>query len=204
MLKWFLPNTLKRAQSSLNLLSMKLNPLENQKFGRYLVLSRASNDKNKMTRYHCKCECGTENIVYAKHLLSGDSTGCSQCSIKRGVNHALWDGCGEISGGWWYNRVTKSRTGRRKQPIVSIDVVYGWDLFLKQEGKCALSGMPLTFGNTATTNSASLDRIDSDKGYEPGNVQWVHKHVNLMKNVYSQKYFIDICHKISEFTKTPK
>ncbi len=41
--------------------------------------------------------------------------------------------------------------------------------------------------------TASLDRIDSSKGYTKDNIQWVHKHVNLMKHKFDQKYFVDIC-----------
>lgn len=46
-----------------------------------------------------------------------------------------------------------------------------------------------------------LDRIDSSKGYIEGNVQWVHKDVNMMKQNYSQKYFIEMCKKIYETNK---
>ena len=46
--------------------------------------------------------------------------------------------------------------------------------------------------NTDNNNdSISLDRIDSSKGYEENNVQWVHKDINLMKNKYDNKYFIE-------------
>jgi hypothetical protein len=50
-------------------------------------------------------------------------------------------------------------------------------------------------------STASIDRIDSSKGYEEGNIQWVHKHVNFMKRTYSQDYFIDMCKKIAEHNK---
>jgi len=45
--------------------------------------------------------------------------------------------------------------------------------------------------------TASLDRIDSSKGYVKGNLQWVHKDINMMKNHYNQKYFIEICKKVA-------
>ena len=41
--------------------------------------------------------------------------------------------------------------------------------------------------------TASLDRIDSSKGYIEGNVQWVHKRVNLMKGNMSTENFIEWC-----------
>jgi hypothetical protein len=48
-----------------------------------------------------------------------------------------------------------------------------------------------------SAHTASLDRIDSNKDYVEGNIQWVHKHLNLMKNILSQEYFINLCNKVS-------
>jgi hypothetical protein len=41
--------------------------------------------------------------------------------------------------------------------------------------------------------TASADRIDSSRGYVEGNVQWVHKWINLMKLDHSQHDFISYC-----------
>ena len=64
------------------------------------------------------------------------------------------------------------------------------DLQLWEEsgGLCALSGMPIKLGM-----NASIDRVDSMKSYEEGNLQFVHKDVNIMKNKYDQDYFIEVC-----------
>jgi len=77
---------------------------------------------------------------------------------------------------------------------ITIEAV--WDLFLAQNRKCALSGLPLKFGS-GNKGNASLDRIDSTKGYTLGNVQWVDKDVNKMKMDLSQPYFIELCRRIS-------
>jgi hypothetical protein len=34
------------------------------------------------------------------------------------------------------------------------------------------------------------------KGYEEGNVQWVHKRINIMRNILSVHDLIDLCRKI--------
>jgi hypothetical protein len=47
----------------------------------------------------------------------------------------------------------------------------------------------------------SVDRIDSLRGYVEGNVQWVHKKINIMKNVYSQEEFIILCKQVVKHTK---
>ena len=42
-------------------------------------------------------------------------------------------------------------------------------------------------------NTASLDRIDSSKGYVKDNVQWVHKDINRMKWNFPQDKFVKLC-----------
>lgn len=74
--------------------------------------------------------------------------------------------------------------------------IYLWKLFLKQNGKCALSGLGISFGGLIgekrSSTTASLDRINSTKGYIKGNVQWVHKHINKMKWDFDQNYFLSL------------
>ena len=43
------------------------------------------------------------------------------------------------------------------------------------------------------TGTASLDRIDSSKGYIQGNIQWVHKRINQMKWDSEENDFINWC-----------
>jgi hypothetical protein len=78
---------------------------------------------------------------------------------------------------------------------------YMYDLFTSQNNKCALSGLELSFGNKRKNieQTASLDRIDSDKGYVVGNVQWVHKVINFMKGKQEQESFIKLCKLISKY-----
>lgn len=58
------------------------------------------------------------------------------------------------------------------------------ELFEAQDGRCAVSGELMThvIGSSRTWTNISIDRKDSTKGYEPGNVQLVCAAVNVMKN----------------------
>ena len=47
--------------------------------------------------------------------------------------------------------------------------------------------------------TASLDRIDSKKGYIEGNIQWVHKDINRMKWAFNEDYFIKLCNNIYQY-----
>lgn len=75
-------------------------------------------------------------------------------------------------------------------------------LFLKQQKKCAISGVdiyqPRDYTELSTgVGTASLDRIDSSKGYINGNVQWVHKTVNIMKGSMTDIELLNWCKLIS-------
>jgi len=53
-----------------------------QKFGDWTVLKRASNGKNRRTRWLCRCDCGKEQIITSSDLRAGKSKGCQSCHIK--------------------------------------------------------------------------------------------------------------------------
>lgn len=56
-------------------------------------------------------------------------------------------------------------------------------MFLRQRGKCAVTKYPMVYvGKRERQRVASLDRIDSRKGYHVENCQLVCRAVNIMKN----------------------
>lgn len=73
------------------------------------------------------------------------------------------------------------------------------DLWVKQKGLCALSGLPMKIGlhNKGSLRVPSIDRIDSGIGYEVGNVQLLCWGVNLMKQDLTVKDFRFYCRKIA-------
>jgi len=56
-------------------------------------------------------------------------------------------------------------------------------LYNSQKGLCAVSGVQMTYlcGQGKVDTNISLDRINSDLGYEEGNIQLVCKRVNILK-----------------------
>lgn len=117
---------------------------------------------------------------------------------KHGKNNHNWKGYKDIPSSF-FNTIKTNAEKRKISFDLKIEDI--WDLFIKQNKKCALSGIELYFSNHISLNkgNASLDRIDSSKGYTKGNIQWVHKDINIMKMDLSQNQFIDFCHKISKY-----
>ena len=107
-----------------------------------------------------------------------------------------WKGCGDISGYLWSRIKGKAATRKIPVTVTHQDI---WKQFSHQKGRCALTGWilnPVTRKGKNTERTASLDRIDNTKGYEMGNIQWLHKDVNRMKYTYSTKDIIYWCQKI--------
>jgi len=76
-------------------------------------------------------------------------------------------------------------------------------LWNKQEGKCAISGIDMTYifnGGRIPTN-VSIDRIDSSRGYTIDNIQLVCMAVNQMKNDLSMDYLYFLCDSVLKHKK---
>jgi hypothetical protein len=73
----------------------------------------------------------------------------------------------------------------------------------RQNGICPYSGISLVIpiyerNHNNPIYSASVDRIDSSKGYIPGNIQFVSTCINYMKNMMSDKDTKYVCKCIAE------
>ena len=173
----------------------KIKCKKGDKFNNWVVISDGAFRKNSHSTITVKCKCGSNIVkdIPAKYFKDNSYLGCSECSNQPGEL-----GYAHITGEYW-----RSLKGGAKFRKLSFNVTakQAWDLFLKQNKKCALSGINLQLNRgrkNRNKNTASLDRIDSKKGYEISNIQWLHKDINMMKNKYNQEYFIETCKKIVE------
>jgi hypothetical protein len=176
---------------------MNLIDITGQRFGKLVVEKRIMGSRSGChSKWLCKCDCGNYKEVASTHLRYKRISSCGCLKNIVGPSHKLWGGHGEISASY-FARLKQNSKIRNRAPIdFEITIEYIWDLFLEQERKCALSGVELGFGRPEDT-TASLDRIDSTKGYIVGNVQWLHKRINMMKGSLEQGYFIELCKKVA-------
>lgn len=93
-------------------------------------------------------------------------------------------------------------TGRKFPAEISLEHLKA--LWEDQKGICPYSGIQLELPKSKNNNlitTASLDRIDSSKGYVEGNIQFVSGSINLMKNKLTHEQTIDLCKTISKHWK---
>lgn len=179
---------------------MKAIDLKGKKFGKLFVKEFAGR-KNNLRYWSCICDCGNEKIVRGGHLTKGFTKSCGCEAHPSKSKHKSWKGHGEIPLDFF---TTLKRNAQLRKIEFNITIDYLWELFLKQDRKCALSGRELNFGRVTKdkkTKTVSVDRIDSDRGYVFGNVQWIDKQINIMKNKMNEKYFISLCEEIVKYKK---
>ena len=177
--------------------------LTGHKFGKLTALEYKGDKSASGERmWVCKCECGNVKLIQRKHLQNGYTKSCGCIAHPKGSNHKSWKGYKDISLDFF---TTIKRNAISRGIEFNIDIEYLYNLWIEQNRTCALSGLELTFGTVTRDKkrkTASLDRIDSSKGYIPGNVQWVHKDINIMKNNMDENEFLMFCKSIVEHNKS--
>ena len=159
--------------------------LTGKRFTRLTVLG-LSPFTRKETRWVVKCDCGTVKAASAQNLRRGDANSCgcllkeqharfgqvgNQNAVKHGmsrtVEYKAWDGmcdrCSENPSTPKNKRIYWDR-GLRVCDEWQHDFMAFYEHIGPRPGK-----------------GYSVDRIDNDRGYEPGNVRWA-THSQQMKN----------------------
>ncbi len=148
------------------------------------------------------CHCGNKFSSTPQRIFSNDTTSCGCLKSLGGIRSKMWKGYGDISSSY-FSSVRNSAKSRGLELGVTIEQI--WELFLKQNRKCALSGIDISFepnfGKFYRNQTASLDRINSDIGYVLDNIQWVHKDWNISKQDKTDEDFINMCHLISDYQR---
>jgi hypothetical protein len=167
-----------------------------QTFG-LLTVQSFSHTKKNHSIWHCLCQCGKKTLASSNSLRLARKRSCGCLRRQIGKDSARWNGFGDIPSRHFTN-IKRHAQSHKRQFDISIE--YVWDLFLKQNRRCVYTGRELTFQTRADNfnGSASLDRIDSSKGYVKGNVQWVHKDVNTLKSNLSESAFLSLCAEITK------
>jgi len=166
----------------------------NKRMGKLLFLERISPNKTKGAKdfkWKAICDCGNEYIILAHSIKTMKLQACLSCvrENKRKFKYI-----------YSHNYQSAKTSAKARNHEFAITGEYMDDLFEKQNKKCPYSGVELTFTKWGSDDSgtASLDRIDSSKGYIEGNVQWIHKRINIMKNNMDEKELFYWCNLISK------
>ncbi len=201
--------------------------LRRKRFGSLIVVEPIGYKPNPNSQggdriWKCLCDCGEMASVRHSSLLKTGRKerksvlGCEGCvqrfwdqkqredeAQRYGVDPA-WEGYEEITRNYW---IYIMRSAERRNMKFCLTPQQAWKQFSIQEKKCALTGwtliLPVGVTSLDRNRTASLDRIDSSQGYVEGNVQWLHKDINIAKLDLPQEEFINLCKLVTDYRNDP-
>lgn len=147
----------------------KLNDLKGQRFGRLIVLQRgADRGKQKKTAWICQCDCGNVCEPLATELRRGTTQSCGCMAREKIVATSTTHGHnprGQRSPELTSYTMAKNRCTNPNADNYKFyggrGIEFRFDSF---EQFYALLG--------ERPDGTTLDRIENDGHYEPGNVRW--------------------------------
>lgn len=160
-------------------------------------------NRNQRTQVQFICDCCGKEATkakseYERNIRLGKKNFCSRsCSAKynnshrakpNNTNHSISQYSNNHRGEFTPFRYSLRCAKRRHKgcTLTLEDLQEQWEL---QQGVCPYTTLPED-GNVATLDvsiRASLDRIDSSKPYEVGNIQFISTPINYMKNSMSDE-----------------
>lgn len=145
-----------------------------KRYGKLRVLRFSHFDSEHCAHFVCECDCGKQKTYWGFRLRCGEGKHCG-CESTRPGGLPLHGMCETPEYRAWHN--IKTRCFNRKAQNYDkyggrgITIFEGWRTdflaFFKAVGK-------------RPSPELSLDRIDPDKNYEPGNVRWGTKYMQRM------------------------
>ena len=144
-------------------------------------------------------KCGVFRVVKRRqHAIGMAGKPCKRCSNVS--NHPIgYEGKIRLS---FFNKYKIHALQRNKE--WAIDAEYAAKVLENQGFKCVLTGVSIDAAGKLDQMTASLDRIDNSMGYVAGNIQWVHKDVNMMRGSLTIDRFMEVCRLVVQQTDEPR
>ncbi len=184
-----------------------------KQFGQLTVLKWKKKCKASVhDKFLCRCQCGAELTVTRGTLHSKQAVPtCKKCrkcqryaATDKKYNAPEWSNNGQIPRWYWAGLLYRTQ---RKKIAFDLTPDQLWQAWKRQNGICAITGWAIKLSSRHRAydeHTASLDRIDSTKGYTEDNIQWTHKYVNLSKGDLPQQEFINLCKLVTDYHNDPK
>lgn len=147
--------------------------------------------QNHTAYYKVRCDCGKELLKLPIEILNPNGGfQCASCTQKENkIESMIANGMVGDLALTQYTRLR--RLAEKRGYAFEVSIEYLWNLFQEQKQICAITGDYIP-----NIKEASLDRIDSSKGYIEGNVQWVTYRANISKHTMTMNELYEFCKKV--------
>lgn len=157
---------------------MKYDDITGERFGRLTAVRRLDDPKSK---WECVCDCGAKTQVLRCNLKAGRQKSCGCWRSERSTRHGM-------SATLLY-KVWNSMLQRCHNPKNFASKDYGGRGITVCAAWHDFAAFYADVGDRP--KGRTLERIDNDKGYEPGNVRWAtmaEQHENTRSvNIYEHQ-----------------
>lgn len=167
--------------------SEKYTDLTNKKFTRLTAICRTDNNTYE-PMWKCQCDCGKIKIVRARNLLSGTtkSCGCLQKEIVKNANTTHGKSNTRLFNIW---QNIKRRCYNKNYKYYSY--YGGKGIIMCEEWKNSFQAFYEWSIKNDYSDTLTIDRINSDKNYEPSNCRWVNRLVQQNNRKSNHKFTIN-------------
>lgn len=161
-----------------------------RKFGRLTAIAREGSNRSGVSLWRCRCDCGAEPLILGVNLRRGDTRSCGCLHREKARQTAM--------------SLTKHGEKRRGQPQTK-----EFQAWVAMNTRCSnprqhryerYGGRGITVCERwrhsfqqfladvgrAPSKAHSLDRIDNDGHYEPGNVRWATKREQTLNSTHAR------------------
>lgn len=136
-----------------------------QRYGRLVAIEFVDRDQYGHQRWKFLCDCGREKVILASRVCAGRTKACG-CLMGTQTKHGRWNTT--------EYRIWLGMGTRCNNPKDHMYVYYGARGIAICERWQKFENFYADVGSRPSP-SHSIDRIDNDGNYEPGNVRWATK-----------------------------
>lgn len=140
--------------------------LTDKVFGHLKVLEESDLHRGR-TAWLCMClPCGVVKKVWTRHLVEGRVVSCGSCFQTEHGESFGENKTPEYRA--WNNAKQRCRPEHKQHADYHDRGIHVWPEWNRRDGYLSF----LAHVGRRPTDLHSLDRIDNDRGYEPGNLRW--------------------------------
>lgn len=166
-----------------------LDDITGKRFGRWTVIEKADAVNGVCnSKWKCRCDCGNEKIIKGVNLVVGKSKSCGclkrDISAERYRKHGLWKTKAFKAWEAMIGRCERNTKGSANYRKRGITICPEWRNSFE------------TFYNYVSKldhydeDGYTLDRINNNEGYKPGNVRWA--DIYTQNNNTSRNRYIEL------------
>jgi hypothetical protein len=166
--------------------------LTGQRFGKLLVVQFVGSSRQKRRIWKCACDCGGTIETASNNLISGDTKSCGCRGPTPRHGHKIGKKQSKVYTAWCN---MKARCLKDTSPMYH--AYGGRGITVCDRWKDSFENFLADVGEPSRSD-LTLERLDPNGNYEPGNVAWASELVQRLNKQDTQAQFVDLKETLKE------